>query len=54
MWNDKLHKLLSDNNFVQSKIDACLYSKGNNEKKIYVVIYVDDFLIASSDINKIN
>ncbi|XP_055632514.1 uncharacterized protein LOC129772989 [Toxorhynchites rutilus septentrionalis] len=34
--------------FVQSKTDPCLYIRNNNGVKMYLLVYVDDYLLGSS------
>lgn len=53
VWNEKLHSILSQYSFGQSKIDPCLYIKQHNEETIYLIIYVDDILIACANQNLI-
>lgn len=48
-WNDELNIVLKGHQFNQSQADPCLYIKTEEGKVIYIVVYVDDFLIASSD-----
>lgn len=45
-WNDHLDDVLKSDGFQQSEADPCLYVKYEIEEIIYVVVYVDDFLIA--------
>ena len=54
LWNEKLNDILINLNFMQSKTDACLYIKGSKENVIYVIVHVDDFLIVSKSMEKIN
>lgn len=37
------------NQFIQSKADPCLYSKVIKGEAIYILIYVDDLLVASKN-----
>ena len=56
MWNIELDKFLKSHNFKQSPYDPCLYSYCCNGDLVYVLIWVDDIVVAaSSDIlmNKI-
>lgn len=55
-WNKKISSILLNNEFTQSKNDPCLFSKCVNGKWTYILIYVDDLIVASSleaDIDKI-
>ena len=49
-WYDLLSRTLIDDGFSRSKIDACLFSKYNEEKEeqTYVLVYVDDLLVLST------
>ena len=40
--------------FIENKFDQCVYMKGNGSKFIFMVLYVDDILLASSDVNFLN
>ena len=48
-WNMLLHKCLIENNFTQSSVDHCVYRKEVGEKKVFVLIWVDDIILAASD-----
>ena len=37
--------------FQENVEDNCIYSKFKNEKFIFLILYVDDILLASSDVN---
>lgn len=52
-WYDTLNQVLKKYNFIQSKTDPCLYSKIVDNKIIYLIVYVDDFLISCTDKNLI-
>lgn len=47
-WNDALHEVLEAADFRQSYNDPCLYSKKINDGYCYVIVYVDDLIVASS------
>lgn len=49
-WNDEINKTLFELGFTQSKADACLYSKRINNNWCFILIYVDDILIAAESI----
>lgn len=53
-WNKMLHDYLCENNFVQNPSDHCGYCKINNNEKIYILIWVDDPIIATSNENVMN
>lgn len=48
MWNLKVHKLLVDNDFIQSKCEPCVYFKCLNKKITIIALYVDDFYVFSN------
>ena len=48
-WNMLLHKCLIENNLVQSSVDHCVYRKEADEEKVFILIWVDDIIIAASD-----
>jgi len=48
-WNTKMNQILLENGFVRSKADQCLYSKFENNKWMYVLLYVDDLIVAHED-----
>ena len=53
-WNNLLHNFLLSQDFVQSLCDNCVYTKHMNSSKIIIIVWVDDLIIAASDINKLN
>ena len=46
-WNEKLHKTLLKHGFVQGQADPCLYTKFTEQRKIFLISYVDDLIMAS-------
>ena len=48
-WNKLLHDHLSNNDFVQNSADYCVYKKTTPNGVIIVVIWVDDMIIAASN-----
>ena len=54
IWNEKLDSILKSKNFIQGSADPCLYIKRDGETVIYVIIHVDDFLIASNELSTID
>ena len=53
MWYNLLHNFLVDNNFVQSMADHCVYVLGHGSQKLILIVWVDDIIIAASDVEKI-
>ena len=47
-WNKEVHRIFEENNYVQSSNDRCLYYKTDQENTNYVLIHVDDILMASN------
>lgn len=54
LWNDELNYILQSFGFTQSKNDPCLYVKFIEEEVVYIIVHVDDFLIASRKIQTID
>lgn len=48
-WNKKFDIAVKTLGFSQCKSDQCLYVYTKNGKKMYLLLYVDDFLLAGSD-----
>lgn len=48
-WNRRLNNELIKRGFKQSSSDACFYVRSSNGAKTYLLVYVDDFLIGSSN-----
>ncbi|UYV68769.1 hypothetical protein LAZ67_6000770 [Cordylochernes scorpioides] len=46
-WNTKIASTLIKNNFKQSIVDPCLFTKNEENHPIYLILYVDDMLLAS-------
>lgn len=49
VWNETVHGALIKCGCVQSSFDQCLYSLHNSSSKLYLIMHVDDLLIASND-----
>lgn len=45
-WNDRFHTFVEKLGFLRSKHDSCLYVLKKNDHIIYMLLYVDDILIA--------
>ncbi|KAM1998218.1 hypothetical protein EV2_005744 [Malus domestica] len=50
-WNQKFDEVITSFGFVMNKIDNCVYMKMINSRFIFLLLYVDDILLASSDIH---
>lgn len=46
-WNDRINEFLLYLNFTRSQNDYCLYFKITTEGQIYLLLYVDDIILAS-------
>lgn len=53
-WNTALHKVLIEAHFKQSYNDPCLYSKKIDGQFCYVIVYVDDLIVAVLYIEQMN
>ena len=48
-WNRVLHSFLLDKDFIQSPVDNCVYTKQVQSKVVAMLVWVDDIIIAASD-----
>jgi len=54
-WNKKFNSFIMDQNFIRSGHDSCVYIKQvSDEEFVYILIYVDDMLIAAKSMTEIN
>lgn len=53
-WYRKLHNYLSSIGLKRTETDPCVYVDIINESDLVIIVYVDDLLIGSRDINKLN
>ena len=51
LWYQKFHKIISSFGFVINLADECIYHKFSGRKYIFLIIYVDDILLATNDLN---
>lgn len=49
VWNQTLHKALIRNGCSQSETDKCLYILESNGGRVYLLVHVDDMLVAYND-----
>jgi hypothetical protein len=47
-WYIKFHKIIISYGFIENFFDQCIYLKVSGSKVIFLVLYVDDILLASS------
>lgn len=52
-WHTKLDGILTERGLIATKYDPCVYQTESEQEKLIVLIYVDDILIASKNIYKI-
>nr|KYP41883.1 Retrovirus-related Pol polyprotein from transposon TNT 1-94 [Cajanus cajan] len=50
-WYHKFHQVITSYGFEANIVDDCVYHKFSGSKYIFLVLYVDDILLASSDIS---
>ena len=43
--------MITSLSFVENKVDHCIYLKTSESKFIFLLLYVDDTLLASNDVN---
>jgi len=48
-WNTKVNEVMMENGFQRTKADQCLYSKFEDNKWMYVLLYVDDLIAVHED-----
>jgi hypothetical protein len=48
-WNKRFDLFVKKQGFMQSKVDRCLYLLSRGNDNIYLLLYVDDILIAGSN-----
>ena len=53
-WYYKFHQVIILSGFEMNMVDDCIYHKFNESKHIYLVLYVDDILLATSDIGMLH
>ena len=49
-WYHKFHQVITSNGFKVNLVEDCVYHKFSGSKFIFLILYVDDILLASSDI----
>ena len=54
MWNNVLNECLKSKIFDISEVDHCLYTRKSKDSIIYILLWVDDLIIASSNDNLMN
>jgi hypothetical protein len=51
-WNKKFNSYVQGLDFKQSKYYKCLYVRNQDVKPVYILLYVNDFIIASKDLQE--
>jgi hypothetical protein len=52
-WNLKFDETITKFGFKSNVEDNCVYAKFKNGKFIFLILYVDDILLASSDVRRL-
>lgn len=47
----KFDEIITAFGFIENRLDECIYLKVSGSNFIFLVLYVDDILLASSDLN---
>lgn len=53
-WNIKFHNVVSSFGFVENIVDQCIYLKVSGSKYTFLVLYVDDILLASNNLGMLH
>ena len=53
-WYLKFHEVISSFGFEENFMDNCIYHKVNESKIYYLVLYVDDILLATNDLGTLH
>ena len=53
-WYLKFEKIVTSFGFIENNFDQCVYMKVSGSKFIFMILYVDDILLVSSDVNLLN
>ncbi|CAL9124714.1 unnamed protein product, partial [Musa textilis] len=48
-WYFKFHGVISSFGFIENPMDQCIYQKVSGSKICFLVLYVDDILLATND-----
>jgi hypothetical protein len=50
-WYLKFDKTIRSFGFIENEEDNCIYAKFRSRKFIFLILYVDDIILASSDVS---
>ncbi|KAK0607860.1 hypothetical protein LWI29_021656 [Acer saccharum] len=53
-WYHKFHQVIVSFGFEINVVDNCVYHKFSGSKHIFLVLYVDDILLATNDIGMLH
>ena len=53
-WYKKFDSVITSFGFTKNLVDECVYMKTVGSHFIFLILYVDDILLASSDLNLLN
>ena len=53
-WYNKFHQVILSFGFEMNLVDDCVYHKFSGSKYIFLVLYVDDILLATNDIGMLH
>ena len=53
-WNCLLNECLSKDGFVKSEADPCLFTKNTEDGRVILLVWVDDLIIATSNLDLLN
>ena len=53
-WYYKFHQVIISFGFEMNMVDDCIYHKFSGSKHIYLVLYVDDILLATNNIGMLH
>ena len=51
LWYHKLHRIINSFDFVMNHVDKCIYHKFSGSKFMFLILNVDDILLATNDLN---
>ena len=53
-WHLRFHEVISSFGFEENVMDNCIYHKVNGSKICYLVLYMDDILMATNDLGTLH
>lgn len=53
-WNEEINSFLLTIGFIRSENDYCLYILSDENKRLYLILYVDDIILAGPDLGQLN